>query len=73
MMIRAAAMVPFWKQSERLNNKEIMPNILFIAVIALIIGSVVYTFFSNQKIAKNSIEADAVVSRIHIDDRTGGS
>ena len=38
--------------------------ILFGAVVALIIGYVIYTVIRNRKIRKNGVEADAVVSRI---------
>ena len=38
--------------------------ILFGAVVALIIGYVIYTVIRNSKIRKNGVEVDAVVSRI---------
>lgn len=38
--------------------------ILFGAVVALIIGFLVYTVIRNGRIRKNGVEADAVVSRI---------
>jgi len=42
-----------------------MPSyVLFGAVAALIVGFVVYSVIRNNKIRKNGVEADAVVSRI---------
>ena len=38
--------------------------ILLSAVIALIVGFLVYTFIRNRKIRKNGVETEAVVSRI---------
>ena len=37
---------------------------IFGAVAALVIGVAIYTFIRNNKIRKNGVEADAVVSRI---------
>lgn len=41
-----------------------MKYVMFGAVTALIIGYVIYTAIRNNKIRKNGVEADAVVSRI---------
>ena len=41
-----------------------MKYILFGAVVALIVGFLVYTFIRNNKIRKNGVETDAVISRI---------
>ncbi len=65
-------MVPFWKQSERLNNREIIPYILYCGYCTDYRECCLHIFQELEN-RKNSIEADAVVSRIHIDDRTGGS
>ena len=46
--------------------------VLFGAVIALIIGFIVYSAVRNNKIRKNGIEADAVVSRIDENERSDG-
>lgn len=40
------------------------PYFLFGAVVALIIGYIVYTFIRNSKIRRDGVEVEAVVSRI---------
>lgn len=47
-----------------------MAKFFFIAVVIIVIISVVVTFMRNQKISKEGIEADAVVSRIDTDNHT---
>ena len=48
----------------RRDTNIMLKYILFGAVVALIIGFVIYTVIRNGKIRKNGVEADAVVSRI---------
>ena len=45
-------------------GKEMEKYLIIGAVAALIIGVAIYTFIRNNKIRKNGVEADAVVSRI---------
>ncbi|MBR3204038.1 MAG: hypothetical protein IKF60_10680 [Solobacterium sp.] len=47
-----------------------MSNIFIIIIVAVIVCSIIYTFLKNQKISKNGIEADAVVSRIETNENT---
>ena len=48
----------------RRDTDVMLKYILFGAVVALIIGYVIYIVIRNRKIRKNGVEADAVVSRI---------
>ena len=42
--------------------------VLFGAVVALLLGFVIYTVIRNRKIRKNGVEAEAVVSRIEVEE-----
>ena len=48
----------------RRDTDVMLKYILFGAVVALIIGYVIYTVIRNRKIRKNGVETEAVVSRI---------
>lgn len=47
-----------------------MATVVFIAIAAVIVCSIIYTFLKNQKVNKNGIEADAVISRIETNEDT---
>ena len=48
----------------RMDTNIMLKYILFGAVVALIIGYVIYTVIRNSKIRENGVETEAVVSRI---------